>query len=92
MNLTQLCLCWLVGCLLAFIMSWRCSSLTDRSLITKLWWAFVSGLCSWGYVFFNYFIMNWDTCDSKGITRAYDGCVKTGGCKIKVNNQIKLNN
>ena len=77
---------YLIGCIIAFTMSYRCSSLTNRSCITKIWWAFISGLNSWWYVFLHYFILNWDTCDSKGITRAYKGCVTTGGCKIKVNN------
>lgn len=71
---------WLIGAIIAFAMSWSCSSLTNRSLSTKLWWAFVSSLSSWSYVLFNYWIMNWDTCNAQGIMRAYSGCVNVGKC------------
>ena len=71
---------YMIGFLIAFIMSFRCSNLTKRSLSTTMWWAFVSGLQSWNYVFFTYWLSNWDTCSAKGITRAYRGCVSKGKC------------
>lgn len=60
---------YVIGMIIAAIMSWRCSGLQGRETNTRIWWAFVSSLMSWNYVIVRYWIMNWDTCDVKGIKR-----------------------
>ena len=63
---------YIIGMIIAAMMSWKCSGLQGRKINTRVWWAFVSSLMSWSYVINRYWIMNWDTCDVTGIKRLCD--------------------
>lgn len=60
---------YFIGFLIAAIMSWRCSGLQGRAMSTRVTWSLISGLGSWYYVLYNYWVMNWDTCDAQGLAR-----------------------
>ena len=58
---------YLIGALIAFYLSFSCSSNWRRSMLTKIVWAVLCAFQSWGYVFYWIFWGMWFMCTDSAI-------------------------